>query len=88
MKMLLRAAAVYLAFGTTQALAEVEITAPKEFQDWSVFVERVASEAETRWQGLLKPKEPKVEDRISLEEFVSAAVQQGLVEHPEMSVPS
>jgi len=39
MKMLLRAAAVYLAFGTTQALAEVEITAPKEFQDWSVCVD-------------------------------------------------
>lgn len=39
MKMLLRAAAVYLAFGTTQALAEVEITAQKEFQDWSVFVD-------------------------------------------------
>jgi len=39
MKMLLRAAAVYLAFGTTQALAEVEITAQREFQDWSVFVD-------------------------------------------------
>ena len=39
MKMLLRAAAVYLAFGTTQASAEVEITAQKEFQDWSVFVD-------------------------------------------------
>lgn len=58
------------------------------YQFSCVIVERVAGEAETRWQGLLKPKEPKVEDRISLEEFVSAAVQQGLVEHPEMSVPS
>ena len=68
-------------------------TGPKQnevlsYQFSCVIVERVAGEAETRWQGLLKPKGPKVEDRMSLEEFVSAAVQQGLVEHPEMSMPS
>jgi len=39
MKMLLRVAAVYLALGASQAIAEVEITAQKEFQDWSVFVD-------------------------------------------------
>lgn len=39
MKMLLRVAAVYLALGASHAIAEVEITAQKEFQDWSVFVD-------------------------------------------------
>lgn len=39
MKMLLRAAAVFFAFGATQAIAEVEITVLKEFEDWSVFVD-------------------------------------------------
>ena len=58
------------------------------YQFSCVIVERVAGGIETRWQGLLKPKGPKVEDRMSLEEFVSAAVQQGLAEHPEMSVPT
>jgi len=58
------------------------------YQFSCVIVERVAGGAETRWQGLLKPKGPKVENRLSLEEFVSAAIQQGLAEHPEMSVPT
>lgn len=58
------------------------------YQFSCVVVERVAGDVETRWRGLLKPKGPKVEDRLSLEDFVSAAIQQGMAEHPEISVPS
>jgi hypothetical protein len=40
------------------------------------------------WSGLTKPKGPKVEDRLSLEEFLIAALTDGCNQHPNLKLPS
>ena len=40
------------------------------------------------WSGLLKPKGPKVEDRLSLEEFLVAALADGCCQFPDLKLPS
>ena len=40
------------------------------------------------WSGLLKPKGPKVEDRLSLEEFLVAALTEGCSQFPYLKLPS
>jgi hypothetical protein len=40
------------------------------------------------WSGLLKPKGPNVEDRLSLEEFLVAALTDGCIQFPDLQLPS
>ncbi len=40
------------------------------------------------WSGLLKPKGPKVSDRLSLEEFLVAALTDGCRRFPDLKLPS
>ena len=40
------------------------------------------------WSGLLKPKGPRVEDRLSLEEFLVAALTDGCRRFPDVKLPS
>ena len=40
------------------------------------------------WSGLLRPKGPKVEDRLSLEEFLTAALTDGFSSFPDLKFPS
>ena len=40
------------------------------------------------WSGLTKPKGPKVEDRLSLEEFLIAALTEGCKRFPDLKLPS
>jgi len=40
------------------------------------------------WSGLLKPKGPNIEDRLSLEEFLVAALTDGCRQFPDLQLPS
>ena len=40
------------------------------------------------WSGLLKPKGPKVEDRLSLEEFLTSVFEDGCTRFPNLKIPS
>ena len=40
------------------------------------------------WSGLLKPKGPKVEDRLSLEEFLRSVFEDGCTRFPNLKIPS
>ena len=40
------------------------------------------------WSGLLKPKGPNIGDRLSLEEFLTSALEDGCRKFPELKLPS
>jgi hypothetical protein len=53
----------------------------------SVIEEDRTADNEVTWSDLLKPKGPGVEDRLSLEDFLAAAIQDGLQLFPELRLP-
>ncbi len=58
------------------------------YQYCGLMVDEDRDQADRKWSGIIYPKGPTVEDRLTIPEFLHHVIQYGLKQHPALRFPS